>query len=79
MHKYYGYGSELNFDEAILSKGPARLKELTPHQHTIHPYNCIGLVIAYIYGQPARSTGTLIASNIVLTTAHSVLFVSDEN
>lgn len=35
--------------------------------------------MAYIGGKPAASTGFLLSSNVVLTTAHSVMFSGDNN
>lgn len=75
MKKYLekGYDSDASFDEKKLVEGQARLRELNPLQYEMHPYSTIGLVLVYIAGQPAASTGSLLSSNVVLTTAHSVI------
>lgn len=81
MKKNYGqaYDSDASFDEKKLIEGQARLRELNPLQYEMHPYNSIGLILAYFAGRPATSSGSLISSNVVLTTAHSITFLSEDN
>lgn len=81
MKKNYlnAYDSDASFDEKKLVEGQARLKELSPLQYEMHPYNSIGVILTYIGGRPAASSGSLISSNLVLTTAHSIIFLSDNN
>lgn len=75
----HGYDSDASFDEMKLIKGEARLKKLNPHQYEMYPYNSIGLIISYFEGQPGLSTGSLLSSNIVLMSAHSIVFSSPDN